>query len=431
MTWPQRAFLAMVALLPLHTLSVGAWISWKPYLIIVIGLALWHGFEGARLGEWPWHRTASIGLLALLGAAAASWPGGEFTGRFFRLLLAIGVGGAIMLITARSLATPAMRRLALRTVFWSGAAMVVTALAIELAATGALGRWALDAANSWPGVDQVTKAAYLDEGFVALTNWHEDPGYSAAWTNLWLALATIAVVRRLGSGRRVLDVFVLGGLGLAVVLTFSRTGWLGLAVALAVTSAGLVLAGEASWRAMVRLLGASTVAGLVLLGGLWVADRPDQGGDIGDAIAFRLEQNLSLGPGPAGDGTTDPGLELVDYRGAVWPTYVDFFEDDPLRGAGLAVGWETPGLQEPHNLVLQLLGETGLLGMAGFLVLLAIVVWKGSGLVGGVALLVAFSASITQTVLFEPTWWFAAGLYLAGDATGASSADEAPAVPPA
>ena len=58
--------------------------------------------------------------------------------------------------------------------------------------------------------------------------------------------------------------------------------------------------------------------------------------------------------------------------------------------------------------------------MAGFLLLLGIVAWRGDGVVGGVALIVAFSASITQTVLFEPTWWFAAGLYLAGRQPAAS-----------
>jgi hypothetical protein len=29
-------------------------------------------------------------------------------------------------------------------------------------------------------------------------------------------------------------------------------------------------------------------------------------------------------------------------------------------------------------------------------------------------LAVTFLPALTQTVLFEPTWWFAAGLYLAG-----------------
>jgi hypothetical protein len=422
----QRVFLAMVAVLPLHTLSVTAWISWKPFLVLLIVLVIWQASDAER--RWPWHPAASVGLGVLLAAAAASWPGGDVTPRFFRLLLAIGVGGAVMLVTARELADPAMWRRTLRVVFWSGAAMVVTAVAIELAATGALGTWALDAANSWPGVDQVTKAAYLDEGFVALTNWHEDPGYSAAWTNLWLALSIVAVVRGWGSGRRPVDALVLGGLAVAVVLTYSRTGWLGLIVATVVASGALIWAKEVSWRELGRVGGSSVVAGLVILGGLWLADRPDQGGDIGDAIAFRLEQNLSLGPGPEGDA--DPGLELIDYRGAVWPRYVDFFEEDPLRGAGLAYGWEEPGLQEPHNLALQLLGETGLLGMAGFGVLTGIVLWSGSGLVGGVALVVALSASVTQTVLFEPTWWFAAGLFLAKRREPRPRAGLPPAPPP-
>ena len=42
------------------------------------------------------------------------------------------------------------------------------------------------------------------------------------------------------------------------------------------------------------------------------------------------------------------------------------------------------------------------------------VIRSGAGLVGGVALATAFLPSITQTVLFEPTWWFAAGLFLGG-----------------
>jgi hypothetical protein len=413
-TWPERAFLALVALLPLHTVFLAAWISWKPYLVLTIGLTLSHAVDGVRSRRWPWHREASIGLAVLLTGALLSWPGSEYASRFSRLLLALGVGGAVMLVTTRSLAGPGMWRRTLGVIFWSGGAMVVTALLIELAATGALGDWALSAANGWPGVYQVTKAAYLEEGFVALTNWHQDPGYAAAWTNLWLALAIIAVVRGLGSRRLLFDAVVLGGLGLATTLTFSRTGWLGLGIAIVVSSVALLAEREASPAKLGRLLGISAVAGVLLLGGLWVADRRNVGGDIGTALAFRLEQNLSLGPGPAGDATSDPGLELIDYRGAVWPLYVDYFTEDPLRGAGLGVGWQTPGVQEPHNLSLQLLGETGLVGMAGFLVLLSIVVWHGGGLVGGVALVVALSASITQTVLFEPTWWFAAGLFLAG-----------------
>jgi len=412
--WSEGAFLAMVALLPLHTFFVAAWISWKPYLVLVAGLAAWHAADGWRQRSWPWHRPASIGFALMLLGFLLSWPGSDYLGRFSRLLLAIGVGGAVMLVTARSLAGAGMWRRTLQVVFWSGAAMAITAVVIELASTGALGDWALSAANEWPGVRQVTKAAYLEEGFVALTNWHQDPGYSAAWTNLWLAISIIAIVRGLGSRRSLIDASVLGGLGVAVLLTFSRTGWIGLAGALAATSVALLWAKEISMPALGRLLGLSGVSGLIIFGALWLVDPADVGGDIGDAVAFRLEQNLSLGPGPSGDALSDTGLDLVDYRGEVWPQYVDFFQEDPLRGAGLGVGWQTPGLQEPHNLALQLLGETGLVGTAGFLALLAVVLWCGGGLVGGVALIVAFTASITQTVLFEPTWWFAAGLFLAG-----------------
>lgn len=404
----------MVALLPLHTFFLAAWISWKPYLVVVVILVAWQTLEGLRRGSWPWHRPASIGLALMLLANLLSWPGSDYVSRFSRLLLALGVGGAVMLLTARCLRGQGMWRRTLQAIYWSGAAMVVTAITIELAATGALGDWALSAANEWPGVRQVTKAAYLDEGFVALTNWHQDPGYSAAWTNLWLALSIIAVVRGLGSRRLAIDATVLGGLGVAVLLTFSRTGWLGLGVAVVVTTVALLLEKEVSIRRLGRLLGLSALSGMILFGVLWLADPADVGGDIGDAVAFRLEQNLSLGPGPSGDATTDPGLDLVDYRGQVWPRYVDFFEEDPLFGAGLGVGWQTPGLQEPHNLTLQVLGETGLVGLVGFFALGAVVLWQGGGLVGSVALIVAFSASITQTVLFEPTWWFAAGLYLAG-----------------
>ncbi|MEE8331123.1 MAG: O-antigen ligase family protein [Acidimicrobiia bacterium] len=404
----------MVALLPLHTFFIAAWISWKPYLVLVVVIAAWQAIAGLRQGSWPWHRPASIGLALMLFGALISWPGSDYASRFSRLLLALGVGGAVMLVTVRCLEGQGMWRRTLQTVFWSGAVMVATAIIIELATTGALGDWALNAANDWPGVRQVTKAAYLEDGFVALTNWHQDPGYSAAWTNLWLALSIIAVVRGLGSRRLLIDTAVIGGLGVAVILTFSRTGWIGLGVALVATSVALLLGRETSIRRLGRLLGYSVLSGMILLGILWLVDPADVGGDIGDAVAFRLEQNLSLGPGPSGDATTDPGLDLVDYRGEVWPQYVDFFEEDPLRGAGLGVGWQTPGLQEPHNLALQLLGETGLIGLAGFLALGAIVLWYGGGLVGAVALIVAFSASITQTVLFEPTWWFAAGLFLAG-----------------
>ena len=45
--------------------------------------------------------------------------------------------------------------------------------------------------------------------------------------------------------------------------------------------------------------------------------------------------------------------------------------------------------------------------------------FTGGGLVGRVALTVALLPAAFLTVLFEPTWWFAAGILLAGGAGSA------------
>ena len=69
-------------------------------------------------------------------------------------------------------------------------------------------------------------------------------------------------------------------------------------------------------------------------------------------------------------------------------------------------------MQEPHNLGLQLLGETGIIGLVSFIGLAAVVARYGGGTIGAVALTVVAASIVTQTVLFEPTLWFAGSLYL-------------------
>ena len=51
----DRLFLVMVALLPLHTVYLSAWVSWKPYLVILGLLGFWDLLDGLRLRVWPWH----------------------------------------------------------------------------------------------------------------------------------------------------------------------------------------------------------------------------------------------------------------------------------------------------------------------------------------------------------------------------------------
>jgi O-antigen ligase len=110
-------------------------------------------------------------------------------------------------------------------------------------------------------------------------------------------------------------------------------------------------------------------------------------------------------------------FEPSEQRADVWPEYWEMFQSDPITGVGLGVGWETNSVgQEPHSLWLELGAETGLIGVAAFFLLLVVILRTGTGLIGGAALLAAFLPSFTQTVLFEPTWWLAAGLFLGGKA---------------
>lgn len=403
----HRLFLAFVAVLPLHTVFFRAWVAWKPWLVLLILLASIHALEGIRARVWPWHRRASVGLAVFLGCLAVSWPGTNM-GRFAALWLAAGVGGAVMLVTHRELTrSPGMVDRALRVVFWSAAAMGISGFVVSLAAIGTLGTGAIDAIEAIPGVATVAKEAYLADGFVALTNWHTDPGYSAAWMNLWAVLAIVAWVRGLGTQRSWIDGAVVGSLVVAVFMTLSRTGTLGLIVGMALASWFALRQGK-SWRTVGLFVASVLVWAGALLCVLWIADVPGEGGDLPASFSFRFTQGVTLGPGFTGDeGTGLPG----DHRSIVWPIYVDYFRDDPLRGAGLGHGWAS-GVQEPHNLVLQLLGETGVVGLLGFLVLGATIVWGGVSPLGIIVLGTTLSASMTQTVIFEATWWFAAALAL-------------------
>jgi O-antigen ligase len=157
-------------------------------------------------------------------------------------------------------------------------------------------------------------------------------------------------------------------------------------------------------------LGGAAIAA-VLLAGVAAVDPQDLGGDVLYSLNYRTNYLFDL---TGGDDFVDPSLIIQDNRRDVWGYYLGRFVDSPLRGIGLGTGWGTLGLQEPHNLVIELLGETGLLGLAGFLLLAITVARNGGGTVGGTALLVALVPSMTQTVLFEPSLWMAAGLWLAG-----------------
>ena len=400
---------ALVFLLPLHTVFVPAGISWKPYLLILITLVVWDAVDGIRGRRWPWDLRASIAAGALLVATTIGWSGLP-EARGARLWLALLAGTLLLLVVERSLREFDLDRSILRAVVWSAVAMAATAAVLSFAIVGTFGADLIEAIDDVPGIDRVGKATYLTEGFVALTNWHQDPGYAAAWMNLWAALVIATWARGWAFSRWWLNAAVVGGLGAGTFMTMSRTGWLGFVVAVGAAALFVHFRDRIPWPSVLRLIGVAFAVGVLLVAAFWVADRPGVGTDLAEAVEYRLSQGASLGA-PI-DGFVEEGIGLQDTRSVVWPRYVDAYQTHPISGIGLGVGWATPGMQEPHNLGLQLLGETGLLGLFAFAAVAYVVVRWGGGTIGAVALVVVASTAMTQTVLFEPTLWFSGALYL-------------------
>jgi O-antigen ligase len=418
-TLRKRLFLAMVAVLPLHTLFLSAWISWKPYLIIVVLIAILDLADWARSRSYPWNPT----ITGLFGVSVVvvliGWPAAEYLERFAQLTLALAVGALVLLTTERSLRQPGMFDRMLRVAVWTGALMGVTAVIFELVAIGVFGATALSTIGDLPGIFRVAKPAYLDEGFFALTNWHQDPGYSAAWANLWIVLVLAASARGLATGRRWLDGLIVGGLAFNVLMAFSRTGWTALPIVVGIAAVLYVRSGQITAGHLAGLLGVALLTVALLTSIMLAIDPEDVGGDLGLQFDFRLSQGWELLSDITGLFETSEPFEdrfaVSEQRADVWPEYVDMFRDNPWLGVGLGVGWQTNSIQqEPHNLILELLAELGILGAVVFAALLAVVLRRGSGAVGFAALAAALLPFISQTVLFEPAWWFAAGILLSG-----------------
>jgi hypothetical protein len=400
-------FLALVVFLPLHTVFLRLEIAWKPWLLLVAALAVIDLWEERR---FPWDRRAAMGIGVFLAAVLISWPGSTAGASFWRLFLGLVAGGLLLLITGRH-----ARRSdeMLNAVFWSGAAMAATGLILTMITNGVFGAGAVDKVNDLWLVDRINKPAYLGSGFIALTNWHQDPGYSALWSNVWIALSLIGVGRGGVRAPRWAPPVVVGGLAAASLLTYSRTGWFGLGIAVVAALVALWRQDRSGFSRALRVVGVGALVAGVILGFHLFTDPEGVGGDVEEAMGFRWTYLFALGQIDTGDeGVVDPGLIVEDNRLDVWAEYAGRFADSPLRGIGLGTGWGQAGLQEPHNLALELLAETGIVGALGFVAML-LSLGRGGGHTAGPALVVVGAAALTQTVLFEPVLWFSLGIWLA------------------
>lgn len=400
----DRLFLALVAVLPLHTVYFHKWISWKPWLVLLGGVTL-VDLVGRRGLRWGRSEILAVGLF--LVGVLLSWPGPGAPNTFWRLVLALGAGALLLVVTgvhARDLDR------VLRTIFWSGAALAATGLVFGLLTNGVMGSGVVNWVNELPIVDRVNKPAYV-LGFVAVTNWHQDPGYAALWTNVWFVLAGHAWLRGVVRAPRWVGALVLGGLATSTVLTLSRTGWFGLVVG----AGALLLTARANPGRSIRLVAAAAGVSVMMLLALFITDPPEVGNDMARSVAFRLSNIVTLGEIEVTDDLAVPGGEPGDNRLEVWPQYWERFLTSPLRGTGLGAGWAETDFQEPHNLWLQLAAETGILGVAGFLAMLGLLASAHGrpGPVVAASIVVVGLATLTQTVLFEPVLWFVLGLWCA------------------
>jgi hypothetical protein len=140
----------------------------------------------------------TIALVVFFAVVAIGFPAPEFRERFFRLALALVVGALVMLVTDRACSPRGDGRPVLpgRVVDGGGDGRVGGVDVV--AGGGGVRRGPPSTVNDIPGVFRVLKPAYLETGFLAVTNWHQDPGFGAAWAVLWSMLVLVASVR--GSG---------------------------------------------------------------------------------------------------------------------------------------------------------------------------------------------------------------------------------------
>jgi O-antigen ligase len=179
------------------------------------------------------------------------------------------------------------------------------------------------------------------EGVLRVQAWYPSANHLA----LMLGRAWPVLVAAALSGRQ--WVWLPAGIvGLALVLTFSTGGWLG---ALAGTLVVLAVLGR---QRLTFRVGAAAASGLVLVSGL--------------AIAGILPERLN------------PLRQTGGFRLDLWQSSLEMVRDHPLLGIGLdnfAYAYQAylregavaePNLSHPHNWVLHMWLELGLLGLVAF-----------------------------------------------------------------
>jgi O-antigen ligase len=189
------------------------------------------------------------------------------------------------------------------------------------------------------------------EGVLRAQAWYPSPNHLA----LTLGRAWPFALAGLLSRRPLVGLAALP-IGLAVLLTFSTGGWLGAAVASVVVVWALGWRRVAVWLGGAMLLALALVSGLALLGVL-----PERLNPLRQTGGFRIDLWLS----------SLAMLRDHPIFGVGPDNFVYQYQQIYLREGASA----EPNLSHPHNWVLNVWLEIGLLGLAGF-VWLVVRFWR-------------------------------------------------------
>lgn len=363
--WPWLIWLPLAALTP-FTSGVRFGPASATDLLVVVGVGLWF-LDGAR------QRTLSLHW-SPVSAAATVYVVALFASLFFAADLGEGVREVIKWFELVVLLLVAPALLTVQRARWLAAALVfgaciqaVLGLYQFIFRIGPehfviMGRFmrasgVFEQPNPFGGFLGLALPVTLS---LALWAWGEFVQRSGRWINsLWALYYTAATAL----------------IGLGLLASWSRGAWLG-----AVVSVLVVLVVRSRRAAILSAIGALAVASLTLLGAFSPTAIPQPISErLADLPAYFGWADVLSQP------VTDENFSVVE-RIAHWTAAQQMWERSPWFGVGAGnyaavypevrlPRWEDP-LGHAHNIYLNVLGETGLAGLAAFVVLWgAVVVW--------------------------------------------------------
>lgn len=187
--------------------------------------------------------------------------------------------------------------------------------------------------------------AFHSGGYERVRGTFVHPNPFALYLTLVIAMG-VALFPYLRGIRQLMLGALMAGCGVAMLLTYTRTGWLAV-------FAALLVVGLLQSRRLVLMLGLTALLALV-------------------AVPSITERFADLREGRTEDGRANNSLLWrVDY----WQQAVDLAKDSPIIGVGLKMTQSsTDEAKQPHNDFIRAYAETGILGLIAYIGLLAALV---------------------------------------------------------